>query len=393
MAYTELNRDSSTVPGPTNAPWHRYAYHPSGQAYLMVWRPESGSFQNKPCLVWFSGGLWHNPGYRATSLTAGSVTEQLALDLINTYDWPIVSIHLPQGPSNLAAVRDIPPVSMWPEAEQYAGWAVSYLKDNWSAVAGTTLTQFGESIWGDGNSIDPDKIVTLGTSAGTTTTLCNAFTPDEWRPQWGSVLAQSNDRLIPRSSGRPAAAVGGAGQMDWTQFYFDPSDQGPGRVYGDRRHQHFMRRNSSRTWPSLDMRYKAAASPIILLQEGFDPNKTMPVWLRWSGGTNTGNGGNLTFADWELYSVRDDIDGGKAFTDPHHSFQGRPMATALGAYGDARSAVYWGNDTGGDTNENTGYSGVDKGPAEVSGGFSLADGATYSLTVRTWLTSLGITAT
>lgn len=347
--YTTFDRTTCDVPG--RYVQHYYWPHASGMCHLAVWRP-SASFQGAPVAIFVKGGLGYNPGWRAMTDNVFPPGKQIQLaTAMSARGWVVISIEFPVCGSNAhtdpqdgvpggAEVRgnyaEIHPLAMWPEQPAYVALAVQHVKTNWSAIADGTKTPFGESLWGAGNSINPDLVHLHGNSWGGTMAMYVALQPDGYYPYdregWGIM-----DRYMPRASHRVKSVGCVSPQFDLTQFYVDTGYTTTlGEIYQGDRLQPFMRTASPRKWSTLPVAEKKR-SPYWVLREGHAENANLAFFIEYLGaGTDLAEGENLTAADWEPGTVRDDVAGGKAFADPHNGpFQGQPTLTEFQEYGGA----------------------------------------------------------
>lgn len=333
--YTSFTRSNSDVPGSGQGE-HYFAAHASGLCRLLVWRP-SATFTDAPCLVVYKGGGYIGYGDALSSPDAihtdiGEIAEDL-----NALGWAVVSVDLPPSPDTSNPILEGTPFAYFPEQEKLAGSAVSYLKANASGVNDITRGPRGIALWGSGNSISPNRIVTIGYDSGASTVLTLAAMPGASVPHLAGDLAGTIDELVPKFDHRPAAAIAFSPVADLTQFDVNFAGSGP---FSNDLHPHFMRSNSRLLWSTLDRRVKIAASPYFWILAGYPENLSMPVYCNWpkiSGGV----GANLVAADFQPGVVLNDTGGSKAFRNPLHHYAGEAVRAAVDAKMSPLSVVRW----------------------------------------------------
>lgn len=349
MATSPFRRMNSDVPGPTG--YHYYGAH--DYEHLFVWRP-AGSFVNKPLVVYIHGGLGFNPGNRAMAIDdpGGS---GICTEIYNQLGWPLVSIDYPPCASNALPKWEVCNTMLWPGMLFSVARAIQHLKSN---ADGTT--EYGELLWGAGNSINPHEIVIVGDSFGGTLGSLLGLIPAGVIPTLGPTpLAFSN--YAQEFDHRPRAVIVQQGQMDWTQFSLQPAPAALGDVYDNNIHQVFMYDNTQMVWGKqynpagaptnppnqLPMRIKKDASPWWWLIQNHAANRNVAFYLAYPAGNIGAYGANLTPADWNPGVQLLDEASGKAFYDPHHRYQALPTATKMRELGILQVRAVWGNYAGG----------------------------------------------
>lgn len=352
-AAADFTRANTDVPG-SNA-LHYYWHHPSGLCHMAVWWP-SASFQDAPVAVFIHGGLGFNPGWRAmeSNVLTGKYDDLAAA--MSAKGWVIISIDYPTCGRNatdfettgsgsastnpiMGTWGEIHPIAFWPEQPAYLALAIQYIKSNWSGVNDETQTLFGASLWGAGNSINPEYIHLVGNSWGGTMGMYVALQPSGYYPYTTERAYGDMDPYIPRASHRVKSVSAISPQIDFTQWYFDTGSASVlGEIYQRDVMQAFMRRESRRAWSTLPMAWKMQ-SPWWILQEGHPENDNLSFYVEFLGDGTIDWEVNLTYEDWSPGTVRDDTAGGKAWIDPHNGpFQGKPLRDALRSYGSNASA-------------------------------------------------------
>ena len=345
----EFTRANSDVPGTNEL--HYYWHHPSGLCHLAVWRP-SASFEGAPVLLLVHGGLRFNPGWRSieSNVLSGKYDDLAAA--MSAKGWVVISIDYPTCGRNASVIEpsgaeasssliagtwgEIHPIAFWPEQPAYLALAIQYIKSNWSGVDNATL--FGEALWGAGNSIDPDYIHVLGNSWGGTMALYVGFQPTGYYPYVTEHALGEMDPYMPRASHRVRSISCISPQIDFTQWYFDDGDSWLGEIYSNDNLQAFQRAESRRAWSTIPMAWKRQ-SPWWVMSENHPENDNISCYIEFIGDGDNEFEANLTYEDWSPGSVRDDVDGGKAWMDPHNGpFQGKPTRDLLRAHGTNASA-------------------------------------------------------
>ena len=417
--FIRANADCPATTRPENgaAVWleHYYLPHSSGLARLAVFRP-AGSFQGARCAVFVHGGnLGSLTGWGAMTSALftgklGALAESLSAAgwAIVTIDYPMCSVNrhqrLPGGnPGNtkiLGSWEEVFPLAMWPEQPAYVASAVQYLASNYTAAAGPDTTIFGAKLWGAGNSINPGKILLVGSEWGAQMALYASLQPTGYYPHERALAHDTMDTYVPRAGHRaPAVVALNPGPIDFTQFYvgrdsFDPNyyyidtatpgvgnrwSLPPGTPFylkSDRFHP-FMRAESFRRWSTTAQAWKRQ-SPWFVLKEGHVENVGMSMFCEFEGaGYDTGGGGwdaLLSASDWSPGTVRDNSAGGKAWIHPQDGrFQGEPWRVALQGYGlDVAAPI---------RKSVVNYTGSTAFPLTTSGTFAPA--------VTAWLASIG----
>ena len=377
---TTFTRKTSDVPGSPGR-LHYYHTHPSGLCHLAVWRP-SASFQDAPvALLVHGGGLGNAPGWGSMT-TESAIASGKAANLVQAlYDegYAIVSIDypvtgyfkhqsLPDGLAGRARIlgswEEIWPLALWPEQPSYVALAIQYVKSNWCGISGPDISLFGEELWGDGNSIDPNRVVCIGDDWGSTLLMYACLQPTGFYPFERRLAHESMDPFVPRASHRPRALVlRNPGPIDFSQFYVDIGytfSTVPEYLHGDRFHP-MMRAESQRRWggrdysgdpePTDGLRSGTAMrapikdawkrqSPWWILAENHAENANLPMHIEMAG---TGYGvydASLSATDWDPGTMLDDHAGYKAFIQPHDGrLQGSPLRSALTSYGTSASAI------------------------------------------------------
>lgn len=339
---TTFDRANSDVPG-ASGDGYLYAQEPTGNARLYVWRP-SGSYTGAPVLVCLPDDLWHDNGDAVCSIESWGGDHQGVADALSTLGWVVVCVDTPPGPSfkNSKDKENWAPAITWPEPEQFVAAAIAHIKDNWCGISGALLTTFGATLWGSGNSIDPNQVVLYGVGTGGTSALWTALIPSSGMPHFSTgITARTRNRYMPRSSHRVRAVIACEGCPDWSQFDVQTAQVDDVRFSQDV-HPHFFREATKRTWSTYDLRVKKAASPYWWIAAAIPENRSLPVYLRWVHSTDA-DGANLTSVDWSPGTRLSDTGAGKAYRDPEHHFVTIPMHAAVMANLDPASLVYGGN--------------------------------------------------
>lgn len=340
MPVTNFLRANSHVPGPGVGDYY-YAAHSSRLSRLYVYRPDA-PFTNAPVFVFFHGGDDFTLYGDAACHVNGQDSDvgDLCRDLA-ALGWAVVSVEIPAGAFHSDKTLQFAQPALFPEAEAFAARAISHLKDNAvGATTGAGATEFGTTLWGAGNSIDPTKVVACGISSGATMAVLNALTPASHYAHSNGLLSRAQDSYLPRSSHRVAAVIGKDFAADWTQFDVDTADNSV--EMDEDQHPHFMRQESLLAWSTFANRVKMAASPYWNLVAGYPENAGLPVYLTWAKSTDA-DGLSLSAIDWTPGTRLSDAAGAKAFRDPGHHYQGQPMGNAVAQYLDPRSIVRWGD--------------------------------------------------
>lgn len=329
MAY--FTRATSSVPGATG--YHFYG--DSAWEHLFIHRG-SAARANMPCLVYVKPGHSFNPGERVMDADTSSTrpTGIFSIYANTVLGWPVVGLEFPTVFSASSAKRESFQCRPFPGSIVAIMRAMRYLRENAK----------NEALWGTGGSINPNQIAMLGSSSGATNAmLATLIPPGAIESAYPNALGAPPDNA---EDHRPNACIGWIGQVDWTQFALAPNGNlGPFRFDIM---QYFHGQNSSITNTALANAVKRSASPWFWLP--FADSKR-PFWQSWGQRPTSGSGANLTPDDFLPNSIRSDVSGGKAFQDPHHYFQARPLERALNARG-VPNRIIWGNssDNGGGWN-------------------------------------------
>ncbi len=335
--YATFDRSTSDVPG-SGAGAYYFASHPSGLCTLHVWRP-SASFQDAPCFVVYVAGTW--AGYGDASMALASIDADLAAIAVNlnAAGWAIVVVEVPPGPDTERPSGEAVPFAYFPEQELLAGAAVAHLKAHASGIDDASSSARGVTLWGAGNSVSPNRIVTAGAESGATTALLLALIPGQLFPHLTGRLGLTVDPLVPLFDHRPRACVAFGATADFTQF--DVDSGGSGLLANDR-HPHFTRTAGSSGWAAFPRRVKLAASPYHWLLAGHPENLAMPLYASWPHDADS-DGSALIPADFEPGNVLDDAGSNKAYRSPTHHFVGQSFNAAAIAKASPLSVVRWGN--------------------------------------------------
>ncbi len=373
------DRTTCDVPVPLSSErGHFYANHPGGDAWMTIWYPRDAggtpiNFNDAHILMGITGGNFHNPGWRAIEFTDSGIgpvwkvlAERLNDSSVTAKPWVLISVHLPQSPSQLDDKRDHMPAAMWPEPQLYVRAAIAHIRDNASGkmIASTRHvrtsgaegvaryeTTWGNDLWnqgysftqdGEGNSVS-GKVFLVGLSAAGTNALANMWMPEAIIPAMGAQFpALTHDRMMPRNSGRPTAVGVQIAQYDLTQLAFDQaqSDDNP---FGDEHYQHLARKRGREKYYEQPLEWYQGASPRTWLNdESNTANRVGPVWAEWGRITKVEEA-SLTFQDDDPNRIQDDEDQAKAAFDFHHHAFARKCAEDIQDHGDARSEVFWGD--------------------------------------------------
>ena len=318
--------------------------------HFHVFRP-SGSFSNSSLLIFCHGGLGHDPGDASMQMASGGVADQIHQDM----GWPVVSVELPPVASNDNINREMTNVRLWPGPIVSLAKAVMFLKAHYDDPV----------LWGAGNSIAPGKVWGYGASYGATLFYQLALMPSGY-------FAADGLRPLARSDfyggfdHRLQGVVGSQGQIDWTQFAFDPSVSLG--VYGQNIHQVFMFANQGLEWGTqyggspgttvtpadgviLPDQAKKSASPwwwLVHTSDGsaategniYQPNRNVyfyNLWPQLLPGSSKED--SLRAGHFSPGTPRVEEDLGLAWYDPHHNFQAVPWALKLEALGITQRCV------------------------------------------------------
>jgi len=375
MVYTgsdtfTFTRATSDAPGEVTAtgPNRRVFWSGgmAGQCSIACWRP-SASFTGAGWVLHVRGGLGYNPGERA-AYDASAFDGFLRYFIARGY--VVFSIDYPGNASNLAGsfpLRDQRPLAMWPDAVFWVARAIQEIKDN-----ADSSTALGETLLGDGNSIDPNYGVYLGNSWGGTIGLMLACMPDSLVARFASPYVGRAGN-VPRSSHRMKVVAVNEAQTDLTQFDIEPSTpaQKPtyllGEIYMSDRAQWLHRVDSRDKWSTTSIAEKKM-SPWWMLKRNYPETADVLFMCRWPAGLVTSGGvgipeeANITpddFVPGRLPTAQMRTDG-KAWRDPHNPFQARAWRDALLSYGSSASAlirksqVRWGTASGSGAFANSG---------------------------------------
>ncbi len=320
MAY--FTRATSSVPGASGYQF----YGDSPHEHLFIHRGPAAR-ANMPCLVYVKPGHSFNPGERVMDAdTSSTPTTGLFAVYANTVlGWPVVGIEIVPVHSASSAKREPFSGRPFPGSILSVIRAMRYLRENAK----------NEALWGTGGSINPGQIAMMGSSSGhTNAMLATLIPPGAVEGSYPNSLGAPADNV---EDHRPNVCIGWIGQVDWTQFMLSPSGN-----LGPFRHdimQYFHGQNSTLTNTLLPNSVKRSASPWAWLPFA-DVNR--PFWGSWGQRPTSGNGSALTPDDFAPNSIRNDTAGNKAFQDPHHYFQARPLERALKARG-VPNRIIWGN--------------------------------------------------
>jgi hypothetical protein len=314
-----LTRATSTLPGPTG-----YQYYGDGEyEHFLYWKsPIATSLA--AAVVYIKPGHTFNPGFRVMDPSTSSTpwVGTTVDTLFSTYGFNVFSIEINPPFSNDSPKREPACARPWPGQLLSAAKFIQYLREN--------AALFG---------IDPSKIVVCGSSSGHTLAMLLAFIQDGRLPTDGPVGL--HQRYYPASaSHRPNAVIGAIGQLDWTQFVYDPTALTG--VFAYDIHQYFMPKLAgSMTNSALGMHIKRSASPWWWLQLGAGRN-VCPQYGAWGTRTNAGNAKNLTPALWAPGTPRNNFAGQAAYFDPHSYFGAKAFEAELLKYG-ITNQIIWGD--------------------------------------------------
>lgn len=327
-------RATCDVPGLTG---RRY-YGEGEDEHLMVWRGPL-SRPNMPLLVYCPPGHMFSMGERVMDPhTSSTPFLGTAVDNIySTMGWPIVGLHYRPPHSADSPKREPFSSQAWPGPILSTMKAMQYLREHWD----------DETLWGDGGSIDRNRIGFIGSSSGHTMGLLLALIP----PGRGGPSISTNalhQRPLGLADHRPNAVAGSIGQIDWTQYALDPADtDGP---FTFDVHQYFFGKQSTLTFSDLPIAIKASASPWWWLP--FLESRRTAFWGLWGTQPTSGAGSDLTPELWRPGEILDNKLQGRMFSDPHHYFQAKPWQDALQSKR-CFSRTIWGSSTDNPTGFNS----------------------------------------
>ena len=313
-------RATSNVPGATG---RRY-YGDNAYEHFFVWRGTAAR-QNMPLIVYIKPGHTFNMGERVMDPhTSASPALGDAIDLIySTMNWPIVGIEFRPPHSADSPKREPFSFRSWPGQIHSIAKFMRYARQHWN----------DETLWGTGGSIDPGRIMVIGSSSGHTMGLALAAIPPDAFGSPPLVLGQTEQV----GDHRPNVCAGFIGQTDWTQFILDSGATSGPFAYDIMQYFHGL--NGTLTNTNLPNAVKRSASPYWWLRY-LEPGRTA-FWASW-GANGSGQGANLTPADFLPDSPRTATN--KRFIDPHHFFQAKPLEDALKRRG-AINRIIWGDNS------------------------------------------------
>lgn len=294
---------------------------------MFLW-PGIADRQNMPLLGYIKPGHTFNMGERVMDPHTSSTPELgTAIDqLYDLYGWPIVSLELTPPYSADSPKREPFTASPWPGAILSCIKWMRYLREN---AQNTTL-------WGANGSIDPNRILIMGSSSGHTLAMLLACIPPE---ALGLMFGRTHLGALPYVvDHRPNAVAGWIGQIDWTQFALDP-DETTGAFRFDVM-QYFHGLNGSLTNTALEQALKRSASP-WWWKNHLRPDGTK-FWSSWGQRPSSGPGRNLTPELWSPGTIQNVEP--RAFYDPHHYFQAKPWDDALKLLGVSSRTIWGGAD-------------------------------------------------
>lgn len=355
-SFTKANCDSPGMFGIQ----HEYAMHGTGCAHLGAWWP-SLSYQDASCIVFIHGDGWgHAPGWGSMTGVINNNAKFLELaKQLNAAGWVVISIDYPPSGSNMHSIYgsqpgtsgsfrmsgtwdEITPIAAWPEQPGYVAMAVQYIKSNYTGIVGRKLTPFGRRLFGIGNSIDPEKIVLAGHMHGGTLATYAALIPSTLYANEPSLAHDSMDLYGPRASHRVRGVISIDPRIEFGQFHIDPGYTSPaGTIWMNGHDQTFARAEDRRPWDELEQIFKFA-SPIEALALPYAENESISFFTEWNG-VGTGDAAwdaNLSYAQWDQDSVRNDTAHGKAWIQPHDGrIQGPAWRAAIREWGKAQGTT------------------------------------------------------
>lgn len=319
----DTTRATSFIPGPGG---QRVYFGEGEDEHFFLW-PSIAPQQDMPLVVYLKPGHTFSMGERVMDPHTSSVGDLgTTVDAISdTYRWPIVSLEITPPYSASSPKREPFSKRPFPGALLSLAKFIRFLRRNARNTA----------LWGANGSINKRNIMVITSSSGHTLSLLCACIPPE-------ALPYAAPNALGYGPGgedhRPDAVVGWIGQIDWTQFAFDPAQtDGPFRFDVM---QYFFGLNSGLTNTALEEQIKRSASPWFWVDR-IEPDRTK-FWQAWGSRPGAGKGRDLTPALWQpgrIQSVEP-----AAFYDPHHYFQADPWDRELRRRG-VKARTIWGTST------------------------------------------------
>lgn len=302
MGYTKAEADAEIIFG-----YGEYEF-------LRVYRPTANEAPGAPWIVGMHGGLFSNPG--DASLTMAATGFELVADALRAQGYYVFIVeHTPAGFNFDWHIQPFT-CALWPEP------LLSFLRSLAFIMSNATWdSNYGSKILTDStSSIDPSLCAVYGSSSGADLCMLAGLVPPGRFPISG-IVGMDTDQFSYNFFPRPKVVVNQIGQLDWTQYVFplEPLSL----VYADDLHQAIAFDGGHgpwATWTDTPMPIKKAMSPVWWLRAGYPGNRNVAFYHRYTT-SELAEGSNLGAADWNPGTPVDDFVNGKAFADPHASYQ------------------------------------------------------------------------